>query len=198
MSSSNRGGLVPVRSLNGRHDPITNRYKKTTEGDDTALIYVGDPLALNADGTVRALKAADTTAAAANYIGVAARIFINQDGRSRVHGLPDQHPNISVTADADWIDVYDDPDQVFAARTSTSAGMSEVGNTTNITTTARVTAAGISGVQLDLSTSAAIAQNPFRIVRVSTDNLENGELGDAEGRVEVIANNHVFRSTGAV
>lgn len=197
MSSALKGGLTPVRTLGGKSSFRLESYQKSTAGGDESLVYVGDPVKLNADGTVQRLVAADTSAAAASFIGVVEGIAQNEEGQPRVHALTNgTNPRISATADADWLRVCVDPDVVYAARIAGSAGQSQIGSTVNVTTTARVTAAGISGTILDATVSAA-GENPFRIVNLSVDNLD-GQVSDSKGRVEVIANNHAFRGTTSV
>lgn len=179
-----RGGLRPVRHRSGEASFQTTRIQKDNGGGPASLVYVGDPVRL-VSGKVIGLLAADTSAIGPGCYGVVARVLVDQAGRPRVHGLPDQHPNISVTGDADWLDVYTDKGIVFAGRADASAANGLIGSGLNITTTARVTAAGISGVLLN-ATAVSANRAPFLCVGVSDFDLDGG--GDTAGRIEVIIN----------
>lgn len=181
-----RGGLYPVRHMNGSGDFQTQRVQKdsTPTKADEALIYVGDPVRIISGKAVR-LSAADTSAIGPGVFGVVARILVDEAGRPRVHGLPDQHPNISLTANADWLDVYTDYGIVFAGRATGSAGNGLIGSGLNIASTARVTAAGISGTMLNI-TAVSANTAPFVCVGVSNFDLDGG--GDTAGRIEVVIN----------
>jgi hypothetical protein len=189
-----RGGLWPIRHLAGDASFQTQRIKKDVGGNDASLVYVGDPVRLVSGKAIR-LLAADTSATGPGVFGVVARILRDENGRPRVHGLPDQHPNISLTADDDWLDVYTDPGIVFGARADASAGNSIIGAGLNVAATARVTASGISGVLIN-ATAVSANTAPFRGVGMSDFDV-NG-LGDTAGRVEVVMNFHPFKVPGTV
>lgn len=181
--SVNRAGLTPVRTLDGTNNFTTARFQKSTGSNDASLIYVGDAVRVTANGQVKKIITGQT-----DVLGVVARVVRNEAGRPRVHGLPDQHPNISLTADADYLDVYVNPLIVYSGRIAGSAGRSMIGQTMAVTTTARVTAAGLSGMILD-ATSSASSLNPFRVIGVSDFNTST-RLGDSGGRVDVVVQNH--------
>jgi len=187
-----RGGLWPVRHMNGGGSFQTQRIRKDS-GAVGSLLYVGDPVRL-ISGKAYGYAAADLSGAVGpGCWGVVARVLVNEDGRPRVHGLPDQHPNISLTADADWLDVYTDTGIVFAGRVAGSATNELIGSGLNTATTARVTAAGISGTLLN-ATAVSADVAPFMCVGVSNFDLDGGG-SDAGGRVEVIINFSPFRAS---
>ncbi len=188
-----RGGFWPVRHLAGEASFQTQRLRKETGAQDQSLLYVGDPVRLISGKAVR-LTANDTSATGPGVFGVVARILRDEAGRPRVHGLPDQHPNISLTADADWVDVYTDPGIVFATRVAGSATNELIGAGLNIASTARVTAAGISGAMIN-ATAVSANTAPFRGVAVSDFDLDGGG-SDAGGRIEVVMNFHPYKSAG--
>jgi hypothetical protein len=188
-----RGGFWPVRHLVGGAEFQTQRIKKDVGGQDASLIYVGDPVRLVSGKAIR-LVAGDTSATGPGIFGVVARIGRDEAGRPRVHGLPDQHPNISLTADDDWLDVYTDPNIVFAARCATSAVAELIGAGLNVATTARVTAAGISGAQLNV-TAVSANTAPFKGVAIANFDLDGGGF-DASGRIEVVMNYQTFKGAG--
>lgn len=185
------GGFTPVRTLNGDNIFQTQRFQKWTGGNDRALIYVGDVVAVTANsGMVK--RYVSTSANLVPPVGVVARVLINEAGRPRVHSLPDQHPNISLSAQTDWLDVYTDPGIVYECFTDASAGSSMIGTTMAVTTTARVTAAGRSGMILN-ATNIVSAVGPFKVVGISEFQL-GSRLSDADGRVEAIINYGLFKS----
>ena len=191
-----RGGLFPVRHMTGESSFQTQRVQKdsTPTKADEALVYVGDPVRIISGKAVR-LSAADTSATGPGVFGVVARILVDQAGRPRVHGLPDQHPNISLTANADWLDVYTDPGIVFAGRVAGSVGNGLIGSGLNIAATARVTAAGISGTMLN-ATAVSANKAPFMCVGLADFDVD-GSVGDTAGRVEVIINFGPFKPSHA-
>lgn len=191
-----KGGFTPVKHLTGCGDFVTVRMAKDTSLNDASLVYVGDAVRLTSSGKVARLLAADTSASGPGVFGVVARVLVNENGRPRVHGLSNnQHPNISLTADADWLDVYVDPGIVYSARVDASAGASWIGKTFNVTAAARVTAAGISGMQLAGSTAGTSAYAPFKVLAIS-DFQTGSHSGDANGRVEVIVNYSPVKNSG--
>lgn len=190
-----RGGFHPVRHLAGGTDFQTQRIRKDgATGADASLVYVGDPVRLVSGRALR-LVAADTSATGPGVFGVVARVLVNEDGRPRVHGLPDQHPNISLSADQDWLDVYTDPGIVFSCRVAGSAVNELIGSGLNVATTARVTAAGISGYMVN-ATAVSAGTAPFLGVAVSNFDLDGGG-SDAGGRMEVVMNYRPWSSLGS-
>lgn len=181
-----RGGLWPVRTLGGDSNFQTQRVRKDVGSDDASLIYVGDAVRLVSGKAIRYAAADVSSSIAPPVFGVVARVLRDEAGRPRVHGLPDQHPNISLTADADWLDVYTDPNIVFAGKIAGSATNELLGSVLNVATTARVTAAGISGTMLN-ATAVSADRGPFTVVAVSNFDLDGG-ASDAAGRCEVVMN----------
>ena len=188
-----RGGLYPVRHMNGSGDFQTQRIRKDSGSDTASLVYVGDAVRVVSGKAIRYLSTDVSSSIAPPIFGVVARILVDEKGRPRVHGLPDQHPNISLSADADWLDVYTDKGIVFAGRMETSATNELIGTVVNVATTARVTAAGISGTLLTVGAVSG-DRGPFTVVAVSDFDLDGGG-SDAGGRCEVIMNYHILTST---
>lgn len=195
MAQASRFGFRPVRHVNGNNCFNTTRMQKGDTTTDAGLIYVGDPVKLLAGGGVSRLLPADSSAAANSPVGIVARVYTNADGKTRTHGLPDQHPNISLTANADWFDVYVDPGIVYEATNVVAAVIADVGRSVNVTAGARVTAAGISGYGLDTAATAT-STNPFRIVQISRSSLDSHSSAES-GKYEVIFNNHVYKNITA-
>lgn len=189
-----RGGFNPVRHLTGSGDFQTERIRKNGAGNDAELLYVGDAVRL-VSGRVLRLVAGDTSATGPGVFGVVARVLVDEAGRPRVHGLPDQHPNISLSSQQDWVDVYTDPGIVFACRVAGSAVNELIGAGLNVATTARVTAAGISGHMID-ATAVSAGTAPFKGIAVSNFDLDGGG-SDAGGRIEVVMNFRPGNSLGS-
>lgn len=188
------GGLVPVRHITGDNSFTTRRFKKTGAATNEALVYVGDVVYILADGSVRRLVATPSAANGPTMVGVVANIYTDEQGTPRVHGLPTQHPNISLSADTDFLDVYIDPGIVYAANIGTSAGGSDIGSNAQVSAGARVTAAGQSGTTLAVTTSA---DGVFKIIGMSQFQLGTRQ-GNTNGDVEVIVNSQWLKSTTSV
>lgn len=191
-------GFYPVRTTRGDCNFSTRRFPKTSVSTtDVSLIYVGDLVKLDAAGTVSRLLATDVSATgiAGGIVGAVARILKNEAGRAPVHAITNgAHPKISLSGDVnDWLDVYSDPDIVYECNLDVSAGSAFIGQTVGIKVTGRVTAAGISGMRADTSVSASTF-NPIKIVGVSQSQLDT-RLGAANGRAEVVINQHYLRTT---
>jgi len=181
-----RGGLWPVRHMTGAGVFQTQRIRKDSGADDSSLVYVGDAVRAVSGKAIRYTAGDCSANVGPPVFGVVARVLVDEKGRPRVHGLPDQHPNISLTADADWLDVYTDPGIVFAARIAGSATNELIGSVLQIATTARVTGSGISGTMLN-ATPVSGDRGPFVVVAVSDFDLDGGG-SDAGGRCEVVMN----------
>lgn len=196
------GGFIPVRHITGDNSFTTRRFKKNHAGSSASdLIYVGDPVRISANGTIARLVAGDVGSSAASTtpttLGVVARFVRDEAGTPRVHGLPDQHPNISLSADTDYADVYVDPGIIYQANIGVSAGASMIGQNATVSAGSRVTAAGQSGTELSLLASAASNEAPFKVVGITQFNLDTRQ-GDAAGRVECMVNASWLRSLANV
>ena len=189
-------GFRPSGNLTGGAGAIqTRRFQKSSDGTDDELIYVGDPIKLNADGTVSRLLVADYSAAAGALVGVAVRIMTSEDGKPKTHSLPAQHPNISLTADTDWIDVTTDPNIIYEVVGNAAATQASIGAAFNVDVTSRNTAAGISGYKLDLASSSRTTA-PFKVIGVSKRTLTH--VSADSGLLEVIVNNGIFNTNTVV
>lgn len=187
------GGFRPYRNLTGGSVSFpSRRYQKSAAGTDAELIYVGDPVVLNTDGTISRLVATGVSATGINrpVLGVAGRVFKDEVGTPYTHSLPTKHPDISNTSDADWLDVYNDPNQIFLVNADTSAAQSLIGQNVGIKVTSRNTASGGSGSRLDTTVSASNF-NPFKIWGIASNT--GTQVGATSGEVEVIVNYHIAK-----
>lgn len=187
-----RGGFWPVRHLNGNGSFQTQRLAKETGANDASLLYVGDPVRIVSGKVQRYLSTDVSSSVAPPVAGVAARILRDAAGRPRVHGLPDQHPNISLTADADYVDFYSDYGIVFATKAAGNVSAASINTVVNVTTTARITACGISGT---IIANAAVSadRGPFVITEVSDFDIDNQE-NDTGGRIGVVMNYNIWKN----
>ncbi len=201
MVLATRNGFQLSGHQNGTVCPPAHRYQKNTgqgvHGVD-AVIYVGDPVSLTSAGTVSRAHANDKAGPlinqATNYIGVCTGIYETEAGRPLTH----RTRKYAATADAFWIDVIDDPDVVWEASYGLSANQTSIGSLTGILYNTPVSAAGISGAGLaSAATEASTISVMFRVINVVNLQLDgaNASNNDQTGRVRVIANNHLWRTT---
>jgi len=189
----------PVTHLDDSNCFVTHRFLKATDQNDASLVYVGELVRILASGEVARLTPAQVTAAVDGTfgaLGVVARVLVNEAGRPRVHGLsqsPQQHPNISLSGDADFLDVYVDPQVVYQISVDGSAGRSLIGQTVGLVATARTTAAGIPGVMLDTSVSAS-SFLPIKIIGIADSELAS-RAGSVDGKVQCVLNHQVTKVT---
>jgi hypothetical protein len=200
MVLKTRNGFQLSGHLNGSVCPPAHRYQKSTTANADNVIYVGDPISLTSAGTVSRLHA-NTSAGGAqngtfNYLGVCTGIYETEDGRPLTH----RTNKYAATADAFWIDVIDDPDAVWEVSYGATANQTVMGSLAGVQYATPVTAAGISGAGLSSAQPAATADaTMFRVIQVVNLDRDgaNSSNNDQDGRVRVIANNHIFRNTAA-
>ena len=196
MVLATRNGFQLSGHMNGTVAPPAHRYQKSTDSNEDAVIYVGDPVALTSAGTVLRAHANDaaggTQNGSDNYIGICTGLFETEAGRPLTH----RTLKYAVTADAFWVDVIDDPDVIWEASYGVSANQTRIGSLTGIIYNAAVSAAGISGA--GLSSAVAIASTgtvTFRVIGLVDLRLD-GQTNNQEGRVRVVADRHLYRRAG--
>lgn len=188
----NPRGFVPTRHLSGgqRFETVW----RPTRGSNTNQIYPGDPVMLDANGKVQ--RAIVATAAGRPWLGVVAAVY-NGSRRPRTHALPDNTAFVAVSTSA-WLQVYEDPDIIWTVNASASISPLHVGKFINIVIGSANTAAGLSGVGLDVADiTASSVGHPLKIYRLSpADPLAaNGEgTGEANQDLEVIITQHMWRA----
>jgi hypothetical protein len=147
------------------------RMKKDTThmAKPGALVYAGDIVQVSGGNVLGVGDAVSTV----SELGIVVARYKDNYGRPPVHGLPDQHPNISLCADStDYFDVMTDGN--FVGRFQTSAGPSQIGTFHVVTNTARVTAAGRSG---NIVTDATVATAAVGVVKCIALINESGTEG---------------------
>ena len=196
MVLATRNGFQLSGHLHGTVCPPAHRYQKTATQSVDSVIYVGDPVALTSAGVVTRAHANNDAGGGVNnsqnYIGICTGIFETEDGRPLTH----RTNKFAASGDAFWIDVIDDPDAIWEASYGLSANQTAIGQLTGIIYETPVTAAGISGAGLASAASLVSASPSFRVIGIVNLNLD-GQTNDLSGRVRVISNSHLFRTTKA-
>lgn len=163
MSNTNAPrGLEPVRK--GATNP-PNEY--AVYGSAATAIYIGDPVARRADGTIDL-----ATAGAGNYILGAMVGCFDSDGVPQLY-VPSS-PGSGYTAM-----VTDDPNQEYIVQedgATTDLALADRGNNVDLVSGSGSTSTGLSGWQLDSDTKSTAASLQMRIIRKYED--PNNAIGD--------------------
>ena len=199
MVLATRNGFQLSGHLYGTVAPPAHRYQKTATESVDSQIYVGDPVALTSAGVVTRAHANNQAGGGVNnsqnYIGICTGIFETEDGRPLTH----RTNKFAASADAFWIDVIDDPDVIWEASYGSTANQTAIGSLTGIAYDTPVTAAGISGAGLQSALAMTSANPSFRVIGVVNLQIDgaNASNNDQLGRVRVVSNSHLFRTTKA-
>ena len=176
-------GFTPVRHLSGGVI-AANEYRIAS--GLASNIFAGDLVILKDDGFLDVAAAGST-----NCIGVfQGAQWVDVDGTVR---FEKQWPSGRATLGAAPARafVFDDPNIVFQAQTSTCA-QTNVGNNADITATAGNTATGMSRQSINMA-GAAAATAQIRILGLMPDADEG-----AFARVECLINEHQLRATAGI
>jgi len=186
-----RNGFKLVGHLNGTVVTNIKRYQANKSGINNARIFVGDPVALGSAGTVSPMWFGSVqTPEGSQYFGVATGIYENERGRP----LTFRTNKFATSANDYWIDVCIDPDAIYEAAYNASANQTVLGSLAYLAYASANTAAGISGAGLKPTPAASATEAAFRVIDIKNLNFD-AQTNDQNGRVHVIANNHLFRST---
>lgn len=193
MAIKPRNGFQLSGRVGGGNVAHANRYQKATTHGVNSVIRVGDPVALTSAGTVTRYHA-NTSAgwpATWNWLGVATGIFEDQNGRPLTH----RTRKYSVTADAHWIDVITDPDAIFEVSYGATANQTVIGSLAYVQYEGSGGNTGLSQAGLSSGQPAATAVAAgLRIIGIV--NLDqDGFTNDQDGRVRVVAADHIFRNS---
>jgi hypothetical protein len=199
MAIKTRNGFQLSGHLNGNVNPPSHRYQKSTTNNQDSQIFVGDPVILTSAGTLKRIpdnKGGDTPNWEDNeqYLGVVTGIYETEDGRPLTH----RTRKYAATADTFWCDVIDDPDAVWEVSMGESAVQTMIGAICYVEYASANQTAGISGAGvLVTATPGTTVATRFRVIDVV--NLQrdgaNASNADQDGRVRVVATEHVFRNT---
>ena len=183
-------GFRPVLMLGSAYQG-QGQQQMTIASNETNSIFMGDPVVLNANGSI-----SRGSSAGAELVGVFNGCFYT-DPTSQKPTFSNHYPG-AIVADDIVANVISDPDVVFEVKCDdTNAGRAQVGSTANIATyAAGSTRSGISGVSIDGSTFATSNASNFAVYDLSTD-PDNSDYTAANANILVRINLHQYRdSTG--
>lgn len=200
--ANNPRGFIESGGLHGPISPITRTRK--VKAANALSIFPGDPVVLVSGNTVARIPAA-ATAASLPVLGVV-RAILNSNGRPLTHNLP-ATGNYLPASTAGYVQVNEHPEQVYTVNTDATVVSTLIGQYVEVTAAAANSAAGISGISIEVATGTNTAANtvPFQVVGLSPNNLGGaagtGQLadgfipGEANQDVEVIIAQHTWRNT---
>ena len=174
MPTNNPRGFEPMNRIGGPAGTTTRRYRVSANNPNT--LFIGDPVKLFA-GEIRRIDTSGMSAGAPGCQGVIGSVYTST-GRPRTHSLPDSGNYVPVSS-VGYVDVYDDPDQLYLVNADSALNQAQVGMFVRVTAGPANTAAGISGISIKMSdaTAANVASHQFQIMRLGP----NEQIGDITG-----------------
>ena len=168
------------------------QQQMTIASNETNSIFMGDPVVLNANGSI-----SRGSSAGAELVGVFNGCFYT-DPTSQKPTFSNHYPG-AIVADDIVANVISDPDVIFEVKVDdANGGRAQVGSTANIATyAAGSTKSGISGVALDGSTFATSNASNFAVYDLSTD-PDNSDYDSANANILVRINKHQYRDTTGI
>jgi hypothetical protein len=199
MSTNNPRGFIEGRNLGGRVAPKTRLRRVKANGvSGSSQKFAGDPVVLVSGNTVARIPAA-ATAAALPILGVIRAVY--EDGtypqiRPKTHSLP-TNGNFIPASTAGWVDVNEDPHQTYIVNTDATVVSTLVGQFVDVTANTPNTAAGRSGMTIEVATgtNTAAATVPFQVVGIAPNNLDGITGGENNQDVEVIIARGIWANT---
>jgi len=184
-------GFRPVLMLGSAYQG-QGQQQMTIASNETNSIFMGDPVVLNANGSI-----SRGSTAGAEIVGVFNGCFYT-DPTSQKPTFSNHYPG-AIVADDIVANVISDPDVVFEVKCDdTNARRAQVGSTANIATyAAGSTKSGISGVSIDGSTFATSNASNFAVYDLSTD-PDNSDYTAANANILVRINKHQYRDTTGI
>jgi len=184
-------GFRPVLMLGSAYQG-QGQQQMTIASNETNSIFMGDPVVLNANGSI-----SRGSTAGAEIVGVFNGCFYT-DPTSQKPTFSNHYPG-AIVADDIVANVISDPDVVFEVKCDdANAGRAQVGSTANIATyAAGSTKSGISGVSIDGSTFATSNASNFAVYDLSTD-PDNSDYTAANANILVRINKHQYRDTTGI
>lgn len=179
MAVARKRGFMPVHGVAGGSTSFRSRLYEAAEARDHAL-SIGEPVSLQA-GYVQRCTAG--SAAATNFLGVIKALY-NTDKRPLTHNLPTRAAYLN-TSVAGWVDVYDDPHQMYEVNCVDSVGDSNIGAIAFIETSAVDSATGVTRTHVTL-TSVAGTNTLFRIVGLAQSELAVTANGSPNNNINVV------------
>jgi hypothetical protein len=184
-------GFRPVLMMGSAYQG-QGQQQMTIASNETNSIFMGDPVVLNANGSI-----SRGSTAGAEIVGVFNGCFYT-DPTSQKPTFSNHYPG-AIVADDIVANVISDPDVVFEVKCDdANAGRAQVGSTANIATyAAGSTKSGISGVAIDGSTFATSNASNFAVYDLSTD-PDNSDYTAANANILVRINKHQYRDTTGI
>ena len=184
-------GFRPVLMLGSAYQG-QGQQQMTIASNETNSIFMGDPVVLNANGSI-----SRGSTAGAELVGVFNGCFYT-DPTTQKPTFSNHYPG-AIVADDIVANVISDPDVVFEVKCDdANAGRAQVGSTCNIATyAAGSTKSGISGVAIDGSTFATSNASNFAVYDLSTD-PDNSDYTAANANILVRINKHQYRDTTGI
>ena len=167
------------------------QQQMTIASNETNSIFMGDPVVLNANGSI-----SRGSSAGAELVGIFNGCFYT-DPTTQKPTFSNHYPG-AIVADDIVANVISDPDVIFEVKIDdANGGRAQVGSTCNIATnSAGSTKSGISGGAIDGSTFATSDASNFAVYDLSTD-PDNSDYTVANANILVRINKHQYRdSTG--
>jgi len=184
-------GFRPVLMMGSAYQG-QGQQQMTIASNETNSIFMGDPVVLNANGSI-----SRGSSAGAELVGVFNGCFYT-DPTTQKPTFSNHYPG-AIVADDIVANVISDPDVIFEVKVDdANGGRAQVGSTANIATYATgSTKSGISGVALDGSTFATSNASNFAVYDLSTD-PDNSDYTVANANILVRINKHQYRDTTGV
>ena len=184
-------GIRPVLMMGSAYQG-QGQQQMTIASNETNSIFMGDPVVLNANGSI-----SRGSSAGAELVGVFNGCFYT-DPTTQKPTFSNHYPG-AIVADDIVANVISDPDVVFEVKCDdTNAGRAQVGSTCNIATyAAGSTKSGISGVAIDGSTFGTSNGSNFAVYDLSTD-PDNSDYTAANANILVRINKHQYRDTTGI
>ena len=184
-------GFRPVLMLGSAYQG-QGQQQMTIASNETNSIFMGDPVVLNANGSI-----SRGSTAGAELVGVFNGCFYT-DPTTQKPTFSNHYPG-AIVADDIVANVITDPDVVFEVKCDDSnAGRAQVGSTCNIATySAGSTKSGISDVAIDGSTFATSSASNFAVYDLSTD-PDNSDYTAANANILVRINKHQYTDTTGI
>ena len=184
-------GFRPVLMMGSAYQG-QGQQQMTIASNETNSIFMGDPVVLNANGSI-----SRGSSAGAELVGVFNGCFYT-DPTSQKPTFSNHYPG-AIVADDIVANVISDPDVVFEVKCDdANAGRAQVGSTANIATyAAGSTKSGISGVAIDGSTFDTSNASNFAVYDLSTD-PDNSDYTAANANILVRINKHQYRDTTGI
>ena len=184
-------GFRPVLMMGSAYNG-QGQQQMTIASNETNSIFMGDPVVLNANGSI-----SRGSSAGAELVGIFNGCFYT-DPTTQKPTFSNHYPG-AIVADDIVANVISDPDVIFEVKVDdANGGRAQVGSTANIATyAAGSTKSGISGVALDGSTFATSNDSNFAVYDLSTD-PDNSDYDSANANILVRINKHQYRDTTGI